>query len=86
MSTKKMCVCLRSVLQDPRESGHQQHSDSGGSEEERLLAELGEAAFQEQHYTATELPAAAHPRYECIVRARGLSVCPVRGVGLIVSE
>lgn len=53
-------------LQDPCQSGLQQHCHPGGSQEERLFTKLGETAFKEQRHPATELTAAADSCHERI--------------------
>lgn len=55
-----------SPAQDPHQPGLQQHRHSGGSQEKRLSAELGETALEKQRHSAAELTAATHPRYERI--------------------
>lgn len=53
-------------LQHPCDSGDQQHSDSGGSKEERFPTEPGETALQELRHETTELVATAHTSHERI--------------------
>lgn len=64
-------INLFPLLQDPCQSGLQQHCHSGGSQEERLFAKLGETAFEEQRHSTTELTATADSCHERIA-AEGL--------------
>lgn len=63
-----------SPAQDPHQSGLQQHRHSGGSQEKRLSAELGETTLEKQRHSTAELTAATHPCYERIAaRSSGRS-------------
>lgn len=53
-------------LQDPCQSGLQQHCHSGGSQEKGLFTKLGETAFKEQCHSTTELTATANSCHERI--------------------
>lgn len=65
-------MLLSPPLQDPCQSGLQQHCHSGGSQEKRLFTKLGETAFKEQRHSTTELTAAANSCHERIAEAEAL--------------